>query len=263
MVFRCYTEKRPGFDVEARLLMDELRNALGISGVERVRIINRYDVEGISRDVYEHARSIVFSEPQVDVCFDEEMPDTGGDWVLAVEALPGQYDQRADSCAQCIQLLAGGERPVVAAAKIYAIGGRLSEKDKEAVRRHLINPVECREASLEKPSTLARTYDSPPPVKTIEGFRFADEAGLERILKEYGLAMDIEDLRFMRDWFRDREGRDPTEAELKITDTYWSDHCRHTTFNTRLDRVVIEDEAVAAAYEEYLKVRREVYGENE
>jgi len=263
MVFRCYTEKRQGFDVEARMLMDELRNALGISEIERLRVINRYDVEGISRQVYEAARNMVFSEPQVDLCFDEEMPDTGEDWVLAVEALPGQYDQRADSCAQCIQMLAGGNRPEVATAQIYVIGGGLSESQKEAVRKHLINPVECREASLEKPPTLAKTYESPPPVKTIEGFCSAGDDRLEKILEEYGLAMDIADLRFMRDWFRDRDGRDPTEAELKITDTYWSDHCRHTTFNTRLDRVEIEDKAVAAAYEEYLKVRREVYGEQE
>lgn len=261
MVFRCYTEKKEGFDVEAQLLLGELQGALGIAGAERVRIINRYDTEGIDIRTYEKAKRAVFSEPQVDHCTDERLPDCGGAWQLMVEALPGQYDQRADSCAQCIQMLAGGERPGVASAKVYAVYGTLTDMDKEKIRAHLINPVESREASPDKPGTLATNDPEPEPVAVVDGFLQADEAGLKGILTEYGLAMDIDDLTFMRDWFREHEKRDPTETELRVTDAYWSDHCRHTTFGTHIDRVEIEDEQVGAAYGRYLAVREEVYGE--
>ena len=261
MVFRCCTEKREGFDVEAQLLMGELRGALGIAEVARVRIINRYDTEGISKETYEKAKQAVFSEPQVDVCVDEEIPDCKEAWILAVEALPGQYDQRADSCAQCIQMLAGGERPYVAAAKLYVVYGSLSEQDKEKIRAHLINPVESRETSHEKPETLTVSYPDPEPVSVIEGFLEADEQKRVGILKKYGLAMDMDDLLFMQKWFIEHEKRNPTETELKVTDTYWSDHCRHTTFNTHIDKVDIEDAQVRAAYERYLAAREEVYAE--
>ena len=261
MVFRCYTEKREGFDVEAQLLKSELQTALGIAGASRVRIINRYDAEGISRETYEKAKRAVFSEPQVDSCVDEELPETESAWILAVEALPGQYDQRADSCAQCIQMLAGGERPSIASAKIYAIYGEISEHDREKIRNHLINPVESREATHKKPETLAANYPRPEPVAVIEGFIQADENGLKDILKTYGLAMDIDDLKFMQSWFVSYEKRDPTETELRVTDTYWSDHCRHTTFNTHIDDIEIEDKCVKAAYDRYMSAREEVYGD--
>ena len=261
MVFRCYTEKREGFDVEAQLLKGELQTALGITGTSRVRIINRYDAEGISSKIYEKAKQAVFSEPQVDACVDEVLPETEGAWILAVEALPGQYDQRADSCAQCIQMLAGGERPRIASAKIYAVYGNISEQDRDKIRNHLINPVESREASGKKPETLAANYPQPKPVEVIEGFILADENGLKDILSTYGLAMDIDDLLFMQKWFISREKRDPTETELRVTDTYWSDHCRHTTFNTHIDDIEIEDKQIKAAYARYLSAREEVYGE--
>ena len=261
MVFRCYTEKRDGFEVEAQLLKSELQTALGIAGVSCVRIINRYDAEGISRETYEKAKRAVFSEPQADSCVDEELPETEGAWVLAVEALPGQYDQRADSCAQCIQMLAGGERPSIASAKIYAIYGEISEQDREKIRNHLINPVESREASGKKPETLAANYPQPDPVAVIEGFIQADEKGLKDILDTYGLAMDIDDLLFMQNWFISHEKRNPTETELRVTDTYWSDHCRHTTFNTQIDDIEIEDRQIRDAYARYLSAREEVYGD--
>ena len=259
MVYRCYTEKKKGFDVQAQLLLGELRGALGIPAGD-VRILCRYDAEGLTEEGYARAKRVVFSEPPADDCYDEQPPTLEGFWTLAVEALPGQYDQRADSCAQCIQMLLGGERPTVAAATLYAVSGELSEEDKARIRTHLINPVESREASMQKPETLAQNYPAPAPVGLVQGLVFADDEDLKAIIQKYGLAMDLDDLRLMRDWFFQKEHRDPTETELKVTDTYWSDHCRHTTFNTRLDEIEIGDEAVRAAFSRYLAVREEVYG---
>ncbi len=261
MVLRCFTEKKPGFDIEAKSLEAEIRENLGVKALTRLRIFNRYDVEGITEDVYEKARVSVFSEPQTDICTDETMPEAAGAMVLAVEALPGQYDQRADSCAQCIQMLTCGERPTVASARVYVFYGDLTEEDAEKLRRYLINPVESREAGLEKPATLVRDFPEPEPVPVIGGFISMDDRGLEGLLEKFGLAMDLDDLRFMQGYFKNDEGRDPTVTELKLVDTYWSDHCRHTTFSTHIDRADIEDSGVRAAYETYLAARREVYGD--
>ena len=261
MVLRCFTEKKPGFDIEAKNLAAEIRENLGVRALTGLRIWNRYDVEGIAADVYEKARVTVFSEPQSDICTDETLPDVSGARLLAVEALPGQYDQRADSCAQCIQMLTCLERPAVASAKVYAFYGELTGEDEETLRRYLINPVESREASLEKPETLARDFPEPEPVPVLEGFTALDDGGLEALLEKYGLAMDLDDLRFMQGYFKNDEGRDPTVTELKLVDTYWSDHCRHTTFGTHIDGADIRDPAVKAAYEAYLAARREVYGD--
>jgi phosphoribosylformylglycinamidine synthase len=211
-VFRCFTEKRTGFDVEAQSLAHDLRDNLGIRGMTGLRLINRYDVEGITPDVYQDARVIVFSEPQVDDCYDEVLPDIKGEhWVIAVEALPGQYDQRADSCAQCIQILTCGDRPAVKAARIYLFMGALTEDEKRRLLAYLINPVESRQAALIKPETLAGTYPQPEPVPTINGFTEASEGRLRDILDEYGLAMDLDDLMFMQAYFRSEEKRDPTK----------------------------------------------------
>ena len=260
-VFRCYVEKRPGFDVEAGKHLRELRDQLGIAGLTGLRLFNRYDVEGVSEAVYQAAKPTVFSEPQCDDIFDEELPELGAATLLAVEALPGQYDQRADSCAQCIMLLAGVARPAVANALVYALEGELSEGDMDKIRRYLINPVECREASMDKPETLAADYAVPADVAVIEGFVSMDEAALAEMLSNYGLAMDLADLKFLQAYFRDEEKRDPTITEVRVVDTYWSDHCRHTTFSTHIDGVTIDDPAVKAAYERYLAARVEVYGE--
>ena len=260
-VFRCYVEKKPGFNVEARKLYTELKEQLGIAALDNIRVLNRYDVDNIDYPVYLAAKPVVFSEPQCDDLYDENLPAMDPNTtLLAVEALPGQYDQRADSCAQCIQLLSGAERPMVSTAKVYALTGKLSEHDLDQIRHYLINPVECREASMDKPATLAQTYPEPAPVPVLEGFTALDEPGLTRLLTQYGLAMDLADLQFLQTYFRDEEKRDPTLTELRVVDTYWSDHCRHTTFSTHIDQVDIQDPDVRQAYEEYLAARVEVYG---
>ena len=261
-VFRCYSEKKPGFDVEARGLCGQLREQLGIDALEGVRILNRYDADRIAPEVYEAAKTVVFSEPQVDDVYDETFPiPEAPHSVLAVEALPGQYDQRADSCAQCIQLQSGVDRPLIAAAKVYLLMGTLSEGDLDKIRRYLINPVESREASMDKPATLEQEHEAPDSVAVVEGFTGLDEAGLKDLLDSLGLAMDLDDLKFLQAYFRDQEKRDPTITEVRVVDTYWSDHCRHTTFSTHLDDIQIDDPEVKAAYEQYLAARVEVYGE--
>ena len=260
-VFRCYVEKKPGFDGAAQALRRELTEVLGVAGLTGVRILNRYDVEGVSPETYAAARSAVFSEPQVDRVWDETLPEAQEPHaLLAVEALPGQFDQRADSAAQCIQLMTGGERPNVRSACLYILEGALSQEDLDRVRKYLINPVESREAALDKPETLAQTYPAPGAVEVLEGFRDLDEAGLTAALERYGLAMDFNDLKFFQDYMKE-EDRDPTLTELRVVDTYWSDHCRHTTFSTHLDSIQIDDLDVQAAYEQYLAARVEVYGE--
>ncbi|MDD6024738.1 MAG: phosphoribosylformylglycinamidine synthase [Oscillospiraceae bacterium] len=260
-VFRCYTEKRDGFQVEAGKLLQDLKEQLGIKGLTGLRIFCRYDAQGLTREIYDKARVTVFSEPMVDDCYDEELPPLGQCRVLAVESLPGQYDQRADSCAQCIGILSCGERPLVSAAKVYVLYGDLSEEDMDKIRGYVINPVECREASLEKPATLEQTYGIPTEVATLEGFIDTPKDQLSPILEQYGLAMDLDDLSFFQDYFRNEAKRDPTVTELKVVDTYWSDHCRHTTFSTHIDSSEILDEEVRKAYELYLSCREEVYGE--
>ena len=261
MVYRVFVEKRPGLSPEAESLLGDLRDFLGISALEGVRILNRYDVEGIDPAVYERAKHTVFSEPQVDVVWDEIFPQPRNlHSLLAVEALPGQFDQRADSCAQCIQLMAGAERPRVAHAKVYLLEGRLTQEDLEKIRGYLINPVESREASMDKPETLVRSHDAPPMVEKLDGFTGLDGAGLEALLERLGLAMDLDDLKFLQAYFRDTEGRDPTITEVRVVDTYWSDHCRHTTFSTHLDEIDIQDPVVQGAYQRYLAARKEVYG---
>ena len=261
-VFRCYSEKKPGYDVEAQGLWNQLREQLGIEALEKVRILNRYDADRIAPEVYEAAKTVVFSEPQVDEVYDETFPEPDAPHsVLAVEALPGQFDQRADSCAQCIQLQSGVDRPLIATAKVYLLMGTLTEGDLDKIRRYLINPVESREASLDKPATLEREHEVPDHVAAIDGFTGLDEAGLKDLLDSLGLAMDLDDLKFLQAYFRDQEKRDPTITEVRVVDTYWSDHCRHTTFSTHLDSVQIGDLDVQAAYEQYLAARVEVYGE--
>ena len=258
MVYRVYVEKKPGQTHEADGLLREVREFLQIKGIDGVRVLNRYDAENIEEDLFRYAVNTVFSEPQVDnVSYD--VP--AGGTVFAVEPLPGQFDQRADSAAQCIQILSQGERPIIRSAKVYVLEGALSEADIAAVKKHVINAVESREASLELPDTLTAKYAAPETVATVEGFIGLDETGLNDLLDELGLAMDLDDLKFLQAYFRDEEHRDPTITEVRVVDTYWSDHCRHTTFSTNLDEVRIDDPAVQAAYERYLAGRIEVYGE--
>ena len=252
----------PGFDVDARTLCASMKSQLELDNLAYVRILCRYDVEGLSGEDYAKAKNIVFSEPMVDICYDETFPLPEGDYtILAVEALPGQFDQRADSCAQCVQLLLQGARPKVAAATIYVLGGKLSESDLDAIRKYLINPVDTREASLNKPETLAANYDIPTEVDTVSGFISMDETALDAMRASLGLAMDLDDLKFLQNYFANEEHRDPTITEVRMVDTYWSDHCRHTTFLTQIDNTVIDDPMVQAAFDRYLAARVEVYGE--
>ena len=260
MVYRVFVEKKPGVAPEAGGLLSDCRNFLGISGLEKVRVLNRYDVEGIDAPLFDYARTTVFSEPQLDIVSDEaDVSDA--DVVFAVEPLPGQFDQRADSAAQCIQLQSQGERPTVRSAKVYALYGQLSGKDVAAIKHYVINAVEAREASLDKPLTLAMEYAAPETVATVEGFIGMDGEALSSLLDKLGLAMDLDDLKFLQGYFRDQERRDPTITEVRVVDTYWSDHCRHTTFSTHLDSAEITDPGVSAAYQRYLDARIEVYGE--
>ncbi|MBQ8358577.1 MAG: phosphoribosylformylglycinamidine synthase, partial [Oscillospiraceae bacterium] len=258
MVYRVYVEKKKGQTHEADSLLKEVRDFLQIKGLDSVRVLNRYDVERIEESLFSYAVNTVFSEPQVDnVTY--EVP--AGQVVFAVEPLPGQFDQRADSAAQCIQILSQGERPTVRSAKVYVLEGALSDADVTVIKKHVINAVESREASLEMPETLHAEYTAPDSVATVDGFIGLDDAGLEAMLDKLGLAMDLDDLKFLQAYFRDEEKRDPTITEVRVVDTYWSDHCRHTTFSTHLHNVRIDDPAVQAAYDRYLAARIEVYGE--
>ncbi len=260
MVYRVYVEKKPELAHEASALLAELRGHVGIKSLLAVRIINRYDVENIEAELFEKATRTIFSEPQLDIVTDA-LACEAEDLVFSVEPLPGQFDQRADSAAQCIQLQSQGDRPTVRSAKVYILGGKLTEADVAAIKKYVINAVESREASLDKPETLAMEYAIPETVATVTGFIDLDEQGLSDLLDSLGLAMDLDDLKFLQAYFRDEEHRDPTITEIRVVDTYWSDHCRHTTFSTHIDDVVIDDPAVADAYERYLDARVEVYGE--
>jgi len=258
MVYRVYVEKKPGQTHEADGLLREIQDFLQIKALDSVRVLNRYDAENLTKELFDYAVSTVFSEPQVDnVSF--EVPT--GSVVFAVEPLPGQFDQRADSAAQCIQILGQCERPIVRSAKVYVLEGKLSDGEIAAIRKHVINPVECREAELTLPETLKAEYALPQSVATVDGFITMSEPALAQLLDKLGLAMDLDDLKFLQNYFREDEHRDPTITEIRVVDTYWSDHCRHTTFSTILDDVKIDDPAVQAAYERYLAARVEVYGE--
>jgi phosphoribosylformylglycinamidine synthase len=258
-------EKRPGFDIEAKRLFADLKESLSLSSLTKLRLFNRYDCEGIDEAAFERAKSAVFSEPNQDLITDELPLDRS--WaVVAAEYLPGQYDQRADSAAQCIQLLTSGERPIVATARIFAFKGVLTADELAGIKNYLINPVESRPASPELPETLQIPLPYPPDIEPVAGFISMSDDEIAEIHKARGFAMTSADLCFCRNYFT-AEGRDPTVAELKVIDTYWSDHCRHTTFNTRLTGVVIADSplapAIRAAFADYLAARREVYGERE
>ena len=251
MVYRIYVEKKSGLDHEAQNLKSDLLQLLGISGVQNVRVLNRYDAEGIDRKLFDYAVHTVFSEPQLDVT-GESLPEA--DLLFAVEYLPGQFDQRAASAAECIQIISRGERPTIRTAKIYALDGSFSEEEIEKIKKYVINPVEAREAALSLPETLAMAYEVPQSVEIVEGFTHYSDAQLADFIAERGLAMDLADSQCCRAYFAE-EQRDPTITEIKRIDTYWSDHCRHTTFNTILDAVQFADETLQAAYQRYLDAR--------
>ncbi|HQL99477.1 MAG TPA: phosphoribosylformylglycinamidine synthase [Ruminococcus flavefaciens] len=256
-VFRIYVEKKPEFAVEAQSVLSDIKTALRID-IENVRVLNRYDADKLSEEDFEAAVNTVFSEPAVDtVC--REMPEIKGDErVFAVEYLPGQFDQRADSCEQCIQILRQGERCRVRNARIYIIKGEISDAEFDKIKSYIINPVESREASLEKVKTLDTNYEIPTTVETLDGFTQLDEAGLHAFVDKLGLAMDYDDIRFCQDYFKNEEHRDPTITEIRMIDTYWSDHCRHTTFLTNVEKVDIDTPYIKDTYDMYLNVRKEL-----
>ncbi|MGN0708279.1 MAG: phosphoribosylformylglycinamidine synthase [Faecalibacterium sp.] len=255
MVYRIYVEKKPGFDVEAGGLKNELVSLLGIKQLDGLRLLNRYDVEGIDEELFAQCSSTVFSEPPVDNTY-SELPLFEGT-AFAVEYLPGQFDQRADSAAECIQLISQGERPLVRSARVYLLEGALTAEQVAEIKKYVINPVEAREASLDTRSTLKMEYAVPTAVAVLEGFRQLDEQGLKDFIAEKGLAMDLGDIKFCQEYFR-TEQRDPTITEIKMIDTYWSDHCRHTTFGTILDDVQIDDAVVQAAFDRYMAMREDL-----
>jgi len=254
MVYRVYVEKKAGLDGEARSLASDLRTLLKIDGIKTLRVLNRYDVENIDEKLFDYSVGAVFSEPQLD---NVSYTVPTGDTVFAVEPLPGQFDQRADSAAQCIQIISCGERPTVRTAKVYVIDGVLTADEISAVKKYVINPVECREASLDTVKTLKAEFDVPADVAVLDGFLALDRESAAKFVAAYGLAMDTDDLLFCRDYFKS-ENREPTLTEIRMIDTYWSDHCRHTTFNTIIDKVECDDPTINAAFNEYLNMRTEL-----
>ena len=255
MVYRIFVEKKTALASEAKALLHDARNLLGIENLENVRVLNRYDAENITGELFDYAVQTVFSEPQVDIASKEA--NLKGATVFAVEPLPGQFDQRADSAAQCIQILSTGDRPTVRTAKVYALYGKLTEGEIAQIKKYVINPVECREAALSKPETLAMQYDIPTEVATLDGFIQLDEKGLADFIKQYGLAMDLDDIAFCQSYFIS-ENRNPTITEIRMIDTYWSDHCRHTTFATVIDNATFEDALLQETWNQYLATRQEL-----
>jgi len=257
-VYEIYVEKCENYALEAASTASDLHLGLQIENISKVRIINRYFAEGISLEDFNKVKKTVFSEPPVDLIYDT-LPSFDNlnekVHVFASEYLPGQFDQRADSCAQCISLATGKERPVIQSAKIYVITGNISDGDFIKIKSWLINPVESREASLQKPVTLTQNLQAPSDVVNIDGFISLNDSELEGLLKKMNLAMDLQDIIFCRNYFRNTEKRDPTVTEIRVLDTYWSDHCRHTTFLTQLDGIQIDDKNILESYKNYLELR--------
>ena len=258
-VYRIYVEKKPEFAVEASSLIGDIKSALGLEELEGLRVINRYDAQGMSKEDFDLATPVVFSEPAVDYTYDHLPQLRDNDFVFAVEYLPGQFDQRADSCAQCISLLTGGKRPSIRSARIYIVTENLSDEQVAQIKSYMINPVESREAGLEPFETLDIKYAIPTTVETIDGFIYSTDDDLKDMLGELGLAMDLGDIRFCRDYFRDTEKRNPTITEIRMIDTYWSDHCRHTTFSTIIDNVNIQSDYIADTFADYINTRKDLY----
>ncbi|WP_368346815.1 phosphoribosylformylglycinamidine synthase [Peptostreptococcus anaerobius] len=265
-VNRVFVEKKDGFDLESKAMQSDILDSLHIS-VEGLRVINRYDIEGIGQDVYKKVAETILSEPNLDNVYYEEVPTRGHERMFAIEYLPGQYDQRADWAAMCAEIVNDGNRPIINSSKLIIIGSSISDEEFAKIKDFSINAVDSREASLDKPETLEMVYDLPESVATMDGFIDLDQAGLESFLAELGLAMTIDDLKMVQEYFRDDEKRNPTITEIKVLDTYWSDHCRHTTFMTRLANIDIPEgrftNIVKETYDRYLEDRKFVYGDRE
>ena len=264
-VRRIFVEKKQGFfDIPAQQLCSDIKETFQLEGLKAVRMIHRYDIEGLTDEEYNAVRSVVFSEPPVDVVYEEKLPHFANSRMFAVEYLPGQYDQTADSAAQCVQLVTQKERPRIATARVIVLVGDVDREVFEKIKAYCINAVESREASLAKPESLDRHYEEPADVEILDSFNQMGEEELQAFMDARGFAMSFEDLRFCQRYFRDTEKRAPTITELRVIDTYWSDHCRHTTFTTAIDMVDIEDgyfsPSITKAYHKYLEDRKDIYG---
>ncbi len=258
-VKRIYVKKKDGFNVEAKELLADVQENLGVSQLKNLIILNRYDVENISEETFEQAKNTVFSEPQVDEYYLETYPFEKQDIVFGVEFLPGQFDQRANALEECLQILAGGERPTAKSAKVYILQGDLQPQDIEKIKKYMINQVDSRECSLEKPENLEQKLEVPEDVAIITGFTKMTQHDAEEFYEKYGFAMDFADLQFCQNYFKEVEKRDPTLTEMKMIDTYWSDHCRHTTFLTKLEVLEIKWDLLQKVYSDYLKARDVIY----
>ncbi len=262
-VKRVYVEKKPEFAVQAKELRHEVKSYLGIKTVKNVRVLIRYDVENLSDATFERACNGVFAEPPVDVLYREDFPRKESDHIFSVEFLPGQFDQRADSAVQCVQFIKEDELPVIKTATTYVIEGEISEEEMEAIKAHCINPVDSRETGLEKPETLVTKFEEPADVKIFDGFKDMPEAELKELYSSLGLAMTFKDFQHIQNYFKGEEHRDPSMTEIRVLDTYWSDHCRHTTFSTELTEVSFGDgdykKPMEDTYKEYLQTHSEIF----
>ncbi len=258
-VKRIYVKKKEPFNGEAKALLADFQENLSIKTLKNVIILNRYDVQGVTEEIFEQAKNTVFSEPQVDECYVEEYPFEKQDYVFGVEYLPGQFDQRATALEECLQILAGGNRPLARTAKIYVLQGEITEQEAEKIKNYMINQVDSKECLLEKPENLEQKAEVPEDVAIVTGFTEMTKQDAEKFYQKYGFAMDFADLEFCQKYFREEEKRDPTLTEMKMIDTYWSDHCRHTTFLTKLDVLDIKWDLLQKVYEDYLKARDTVY----
>lgn len=258
-VKRIYVQKKPGCDIEAEGLLNDMRENLQIKQLEKIVILNRYDVDGITDEVFEQAKGTIFSEPQVDEYFVEDYPIEKEAKVFGVEFLPGQFDQRANALAECLQILSNGKKPIAKSAKIYLLYGNISDEEVEKIKKYMINPVDSKECSLEKLETLEENMSVPEDVAVIDGFIQMTDEDSEKFYKKYGFAMDLADLKFCQKYFKETEKRDPTMTEMKMIDTYWSDHCRHTTFLTKLEKIDIQWDLLQKVFEDYTKSREFVY----
>ena len=262
-VKRVYVEKKAEFAVQAKELRHEIRSYLGIETVTGVRVLIRYDVENLSEDTFEKACNGIFAEPPVDVLYLESFPVSDKDHVFSVEYLPGQFDQRADSAEQCVQFIKEDESPVIKTATTYVIEGNVTEDEFAAIKNHCINPVDSRETGMEKPETLVTVFEEPEDVKVFDGFETMPEAELKALYDSLGLAMTFKDFQHIQNYYHGEEHRNPTMTEIRVLDTYWSDHCRHTTFSTELKDVTFGEgdykEPIVNTYKQYLSDHSEIF----
>ena len=262
-VKRVYAEKKQAFAVQAKALQHEIKSYLGIRGVTNVRVLIRYDIENLSDETFERACNGVFAEPPVDTLYKEMFPMKENERAFSIEYLPGQFDQRADSAVQCVQFIREDEEPVIRTATTYVIEGEMTDEEFEAVKAHCINPVDSRETGMDKPETLVTQFDEPKDVRIFDGFQYMEEGRLKELYNSLGLAMTFKDFLHIQKYFQGEEKRDPSMTEIRVLDTYWSDHCRHTTFSTELTKITFGEgmyrEPIEKTYREYLQTHSEIF----